>query len=78
MIEMAAPVHICGKFETLYQRLTHLCLGDIHGQFEDLLALFRLNGFPPEKRYLFLGGKPLSFVTFYTVFRLRRSRPVFN
>ncbi|KAE8152777.1 Metallo-dependent phosphatase [Aspergillus avenaceus] len=39
-LELEAPIKICG---------------DVHGQYYDLLSLFKYGGYPPESNYLFLG-----------------------
>ena len=47
LIEISAPVIICG--------INYNEIGDIHGQYSDLLRIFELGGSPGKKKYLFLG-----------------------
>ena len=53
LLELEAPIKICGKINNFSTKSKKI--GDIHGQYYDLLRLFEYGGFPPEANYLFLG-----------------------
>lgn len=55
---------ICAKTKELLMRESNVVhvrapvtvVGDIHGQFYDLIEIFKIGGWCPDTNYLFLGG----------------------
>jgi serine/threonine-protein phosphatase PP1 catalytic subunit len=47
LLELEAPVKIAGLY--------FIIIGDIHGQYPDLIKVFEKGGFPGDVNYLFLG-----------------------
>ncbi|KAG6518640.1 hypothetical protein ZIOFF_022120 [Zingiber officinale] len=55
LLELEAPIKICGMSVVLDIDDDGVDLSDIHGQYSDLLRLFEYGGLPPSANYLFLG-----------------------
>jgi serine/threonine-protein phosphatase PPG1 len=62
---------ICAKTKELLMRESNVVhvrapvtvVGDIHGQFYDLIEIFKIGGWCPDTNYLFLGRScPRSFI----------------
>lgn len=63
IIEEAELKILCDKLQEILMdennivqaRAPSNVVGDVHGQFHDLIELFRINGEPPQSNYVFLG-----------------------
>jgi hypothetical protein len=54
----ALPAFIVYTLTYLPQKCPVTVCGDIHGQFHDLMELFRIGGPNPDTNYLFMGATP--------------------
>jgi serine/threonine-protein phosphatase PPG1 len=73
---------ICAKTKELLMRESNVVhvrapvtvVGDIHGQFYDLIEIFKIGGWCPDTNYLFLGASFLRSISCQSQFSADRHR----
>lgn len=76
LLELEAPLkNLWLVFISSVQFRISYALGDVHGQYYDLLRLFEYGGFLPESNYLFLGDYVDKGKIVYYIFKFSLGFP---
>ena len=84
-LEEAVIKVICEKVKEIFAAEKNVCVlkspitlvGDIHGQFEDMMLMFQVGGEIPDTNYLFMGdyvdrgSKSVEVITLLMILKLR-------